>query len=167
LNTETKTVSQKDAMKATPASRFDDTPADKSKVDDLTQQIGNFTDYYHRKLIVNRRYDGGVIVGAIVIGLAGAATGYLHFSVSPVILGVLSAALVACHRAFNFGGKAQFYRGVVCEAKCLRDRLRYKIESKGEFEGVLDEFAALRRMTVKLPAGKGIDAVKSPSAPVN
>jgi hypothetical protein len=131
----------------------------------LEEQIKGFLEYYWRLHRKSSLMNSAVIVLGILLGLAVTAAGFLGHGMVAGLLGLAVTLFISLQHAFNFSDKAEFYSVIHSRAKILRDRLRYKVHSRKEFEDVVDSFGVLRKHAAEnVPKGKGIDVVKEINA---
>lgn len=134
---------------------------DSQKYEDFSVQIKAYISTYWKLYIRYSYINTGLILCGLLISAGVTITGFMELEKWPGILGVLISLLLGIQNAFNYGGRAAFLHVVHDEAKVLRDRLKYKVRTKEEFEDVIDAFIVLRMNAVNnLPRGEGMNAVK-------
>ena len=128
----------------------------------LEQELTRFVDSSWRQFRTNSVINTAIIVLALLCSFGVTLFGIGENGVFAALLGALIALLIALGQAFDFGGKADFYRVVHAESDNLLTRLHILTDDARELQQILQQFVVLRKYAAeKLPRGKGMEAISS------
>lgn len=127
------------------------------KTEKLRAQVDSFHNFHWKNHIKYGRLATLLVIGGLVMSLSTTAAAFLGYATLAGLLGLSTTLFIGLHDAFNFSEKSSFFAEVHAEAKSIRDRLRYRVNSDEEFNVAFDDFQHLRqRATKDVPRGKGI-----------
>lgn len=135
------------------------------KASGLHIQVDSFQKFHWRNHEKYNRYAIAVIAGGLLVSLATTISAFLGYSICAGVLGLGTTLFIGLQDAFNFSEKSAFFLNIHAEAKTVRDRLKYQIQSDKDFNEVFDQFQKLRqRASQEIPKGKGITVISRGAA---
>jgi hypothetical protein len=137
---------------------------DADKVDMLKTQVSNFLRYSWRKCCLYFWLNVAIVLTGIVLGSSitlVSAFGYSHLA---AVFGAAIACLLSIQGTFKFAENARLWETKHNEAKEVRDRLRYKVDTEDDFQLVVDAWFKLKNeLLEQMPRSEDLKPVKQKS----
>jgi hypothetical protein len=133
-------------------------PPDPERLRAFQTQLDSFLAYSWRKHRLHFFLNSALVIVGLGLGASVILLGALNWGLPAAVVGAVMSVLFGVQGAFRFAERSNLWEVKHNDAKVVRDRVRYLVQTDADFRAVVDSWLTLKKgLLDELPRATGLE----------